>query len=133
MQKLHAEIKRRKPNMQISMSPSALPFAKTEYLQDWPTWVKNGWVDMVVPQLYRYDAAAYKAELVKAIGQIPPDKQKIFYPGVLLAVGKNYVASVDLLQRMVNENRQLGLQGEVYFYNEGIVDSRSFFDKVYKK
>jgi uncharacterized lipoprotein YddW (UPF0748 family) len=133
MKRIYTEAKKRKPNIQISMSPSAYPFALTEYLQDWPTWVKNGWVDMIAPQCYRYDIAAYSATLKQQLSYMPADKKNIFYPGVLLSVGKTYVAPSDLLQKMVSENRLNGVGGEVFFYNDGVLKSRSFFDYVYKK
>jgi uncharacterized lipoprotein YddW (UPF0748 family) len=133
MKRIYTEVKAKKPNMRISMSPSPYPFGLTEYLQDWPTWVKNGWVDMVVPQIYRYDEAAYRATLAQQLGYLPADKKDIFFPGVLLAVGKTYTASSDLLQKMVSANREKSITGEVYFYNEGVLRVRSFFDTIYKK
>jgi uncharacterized lipoprotein YddW (UPF0748 family) len=38
---------------------------KEQYLQDWPTWVNNDWVDEVCPQIYRYDIEKYQNELSK--------------------------------------------------------------------
>jgi uncharacterized lipoprotein YddW (UPF0748 family) len=131
--RIYTEVKAKKPNMLISMSPSPYPFGLTEYLQDWPAWVKNGWCDMVVPQCYRYDEAAYIATLNQQLSYLPADKKDIFYPGVLLAVGKGYTASSDLLARMVNANRSKSITGEVYFYNDGVTRVRSFFDYIYKK
>jgi uncharacterized lipoprotein YddW (UPF0748 family) len=131
--RIYTEVKAKKPNMLISMSPSPYPFGLTEYLQDWPAWVKNGWCDMVVPQCYRYDEAAYTATLNQQLSYLPADKKDIFFPGVLLAVGKTYTASSDLLARMVNANRSKSITGEVYFYNDGVTRVRSFFDYIYKK
>jgi uncharacterized lipoprotein YddW (UPF0748 family) len=133
MKRIYTSVKAKKPNMLVSMSPSPYPFGLTEYLQDWPAWVKNGWVDMVVPQCYRYDEAAYIATLAQQIGYLPADKKDIFFPGVLLAVGKTYTAPSDLLAKMVSANRSKGITGEVYFYNDGVTRVRSFFDYVYKK
>jgi uncharacterized lipoprotein YddW (UPF0748 family) len=131
--RIYTEVKAKKPNMLISMSPSPYPFGLTEYLQDWPAWVKNGWVDMVVPQCYRYDEAAYTATLAQQLTYLPADKKNIFFPGVLLAVGKTYTAPSDLLGKMVSANRAKGITGEVYFYNDGVTRARSFFDYIYKK
>ena len=46
-------------NVRIHMAPSSYPWAKYEYLQDWPTWVNSGWVEAVLPQIYRYNANDY--------------------------------------------------------------------------
>lgn len=132
-QRIYTEVKRKKPNMLVSMSPSPYPFGLTEYLQDWPAWVKNGYCDMVVPQCYRYDAAAYKATLAQQLGYCPADKKSLFYPGILAATGSTYTASSTLLSQMVSDNRSLGLTGEVYFFNEAANRTRSFFDYIYKK
>ena len=133
MKRIYTEVKAAKPNMKISMSPSPYPFGYTEYLQDWPTWLKNGWVDMVVPQCYRYDEPAYKATLLQQLTYVPADKKDLFFPGVLLAVGKGYTASSTLLSQMVTDNRAQGITGEVYFYNDGVTRVSSFFDYIYKK
>ena len=133
MKRIYTEVKAAKPNMKISMSPSPYPFGYTEYLQDWPTWLKNGWVDMVVPQCYRYDEPAYKATLIQQLGYVPADKKDLFFPGVLLAVGKSYTASSTLLSQMITTNRAQGVTGEVYFYNDGVTRVQSFFDYIYKK
>jgi len=29
----------------VAMAPSVYPWSKNEYLQDWPTWLSNGWAD----------------------------------------------------------------------------------------
>ena len=49
--------------MLIHMAPSSYPWAKYEYLQDWPTWVNSGWVDAILPQIYRYDPNLYQQTL----------------------------------------------------------------------
>jgi uncharacterized lipoprotein YddW (UPF0748 family) len=111
------------------MAPSIYPFAKTEYLQDWPTWVQNGWVDLVAPQIYRYDITAYRNELAKIVNQqIPANKLSTLAPGVLLKVG-TYRPTEVFLQEMINENRSRNLNGEVFFFYEGLNEQTSFFQK----
>ncbi|MFW5725396.1 MAG: glycoside hydrolase family 10 protein, partial [Bacteroidota bacterium] len=63
MKRIHTEVKAADPDCIISMSPSIFPWAKEEYLQDWPTWVNSGYVDMIVPQVYRRDIEAYSRTL----------------------------------------------------------------------
>jgi uncharacterized lipoprotein YddW (UPF0748 family) len=129
MKRINTELKQLKPTIKISMAPSIFPFAKTEYLQDWPTWVANGWVDMVCPQVYRYDIAAYRAELDKIVSQqVATDKRDIIAPGVLLKVG-TYTPTPTFLQQMIDENRKKGLKGEVFFFYEGLKEHPDFFSK----
>jgi uncharacterized lipoprotein YddW (UPF0748 family) len=127
--RIYTELKRIRPTIQISMAPSIYPFAKTEYLQDWPTWVQNGWVDLVAPQIYRYDITAYRNELAKIVNQqIPANKLSTLAPGVLLKVG-TYRPTEVFLQEMINENRSRNLNGEVFFFYEGLNEQTSFFQK----
>ena len=134
MEKMYKETKKRKPNMQVIMSPSIFPFSRDEYLQDWITWVKNGWVDAVSPQIYRYNIEQYAAELNKiTTQQLTREQVKLVYPGVLFSLGKTYQIAPDLLEKMVNENRRQGIIGEVFFYNEGVVQQKAMFEKFYLK
>lgn len=127
--RLYTELKALRSGLKIAMAPSIYPFAKTEYLQDWPAWVQNGWVDIISPQIYRYDIAAYRNELTKIVNQqLPAGSQVLFAPGVLLKVG-SYKPSEAFLQEMIQENRLKNIQSEIFFFYEGLNEQSSFFQK----
>ncbi len=129
MQRLHTELKTVRPDVQISVSPSIYPWSKEQYLQDWVTWVENGWVDMVCPQIYRYDLEKYRLELDKIVNeQVSEEYHDILFPGILARVG-DYYASDTLLRTFVDENRQLGIEGEVFFYYEALKRYPEFYKK----
>ena len=130
--RLYTEIKAIRPSIKVAMSPSVYPFSKTEYLQDWPTWVKEGWVDLISPQLYRYDLSGYSNELAKLFTQIPPDKQNLIAPGVLLKLG-TYKPTDSFLQLMIDENRLRKVNGEIFFFYEGLNENTAFFQKYSRK
>jgi uncharacterized lipoprotein YddW (UPF0748 family) len=130
--RLYFDLKKVNPKIQISMSPSIFPWSKEQYLQDWVTWVREGWVDMVCPQIYRYDIAKYQKEIQLLVNQqIPKEKLPILSPGVLLKVGK-YTPSPAFLQQMIDENRKNNIQGETFFFYEGIKLHEAFFGKYNK-
>ena len=52
-EKISTAVKAENPEAIVSLSPNPPAFSYREYLQDWPTWVKNGWVDEVIVQVYR--------------------------------------------------------------------------------
>lgn len=132
MGRVHQAVKGLDPDCQISVSPSIYPWSKEQYLQDWPTWVQEGWVDMVCPQVYRYDIEKYRREMQKIVEeQLSPSQLTKVFPGILLKVG-DYVASDTLLQQMVQENRKLGIQGEVFFFYEGLKRRPGFFNQLYE-
>ena len=130
--RLYFDLKKVNPKIQVSMSPSIFPWSKEQYLQDWVTWVREGWVDMVCPQLYRYDIAKYQKEIQLLVNQqIPKDKLHILSPGVLLKVG-TYTPSNEFLQQMIDENRKNNIKGETFFFYEGIKLHSEFFKEKYK-
>lgn len=130
MKRLHDKVKAAKPGVLVTMAPSIFPWSKEEYLQDWPTWVKNGWVDYIIPQVYRYNIKAYSETLESNIGYMPEDKRWMFCPGILLQVD-NHTPQGEFLQQMIDENRKLGFTGEVFFFFEGLKKHPDFF-KTYK-
>jgi len=132
LQRLHTTVKTVKPQMQVSMSPSPYPWGLNEYLQDWPRWVKNGWVDSVSPQIYRYNLEGYQTELRKiSRAQLCPEHLSKVFPGLLLGLGKEYLAAPELMRAMVEENRREGIAGEVYFYSEGVQPRKALFEQLY--
>lgn len=133
MQRLHHELKAAKPQLQISMSPSPFPWGYDEYLQDWPTWLKNGWVDSISPQLYRYNIEGYRTELHKITReQVCPQQLDRVFPGLLLALGREYLASPELLRQMIEANRAEGIAGEIFFHSEGLNKRRSTLVPLYR-
>ncbi|MBV6646637.1 MAG: family 10 glycosylhydrolase [Cyclobacteriaceae bacterium] len=130
-QKLYQEVKMLDANCIVSVSPSIYPWSQENYLQDWPTWIRQGYADMVCPQLYRYDIEAYK-KLLKEITtwQLASDDLQKFYPGVLLQVD-DYNPSPEMLRDMITQNRAYGVPGEVFFFYEGIKKFKPLFKEMY--
>lgn len=132
MRDIYSSVKKLKPNVIVSMAPSIFPWSKEEYLQDWVSWVKDGLVDLVIPQVYRYSLKEYSQALIEILDtQLPKDKFSTFYPGVLLKVGK-YYPSANFLKAMIAENRKYNINGEVFFFFEGIKKFKSMFKQQYK-
>jgi uncharacterized lipoprotein YddW (UPF0748 family) len=129
MKRIYTEVKAAKPSMKVVMSPSIYPFSLNEYLQDWPTWVDSSWTDGIIPQVYRYDIAAYKTTMQQ---QKPYFKNKLelYTPGVLLKSG-TYLPDDTFLSAMIQANRAEGLKGEVFFFYEGVKDKGNFFNLQY--
>jgi len=133
MKRIYSSIKKVNPEMIVSMAPSIYPWSEEEYLQDWPTWVNRGWVELILPQLYRYDIASYRKELKLVFDeQVRKDELNRFYPGVLLKVG-DYYPNKNFLKQMIEANRELGINGEVFFFYEGIKRYKDLFIELYKQ
>lgn len=119
LKQLYKDVKAVKPECIVSMAPSVFPWSKEEYLQDWPAWINHGYVDMLCPQVYRKDSLSYKNTLEKTLSYIIPEKRHLFFPGILIQVNDQR-PSKDLFNYMLKTNRELGLNGEVYFFYEGL-------------
>ena len=129
MKKINKELKAIKPKLIVSMAPSIYPFSLNEYLQDWPTWLDSGWVDLILPQVYRYDINAYTATLSQQKVYLK-NNTSICYPGVLLKSG-TYSPDDLFLTQMLQQNRSQGFKGECFFFYEGLKDKLSFFQNQY--
>lgn len=129
-ERIYTTIKSINPEIVVTMAPSIFPWSKEEYLQDWPTWVKNGWVDAIIPQVYRYDIKAYIQTLDANLKFMPKANKTPFIPGILLKVD-DYVPSERFLKQMIEVNRQRGLNGEVFFFYEGLKHHDNFFNTLY--
>jgi uncharacterized lipoprotein YddW (UPF0748 family) len=128
---LYAEVKKIKPMVLVAHAPSIYPWSKEHYLQDWPTWLKEGYTDVVMPQVYRYNADAYKRTLAELVQQAGPDRLRKVFPGVLTSLADGYLIKEQLLQQCIQYNREAGIKGEAFFYFEGLRRSPEFYRKVY--
>lgn len=127
--KLYREVKRVNESVTVSMAPSIYPWSKYEYLQDWPTWVNEGYLDHIAPQVYRYTVEAYQKTLKEnVLKYIAPNKREILTPGVLLNIS-GYEPSDSLIDRFIQINRENGLEGEVFFYYEGLKQHPKLFNR----
>ena len=116
--KLYDTVKGIRRNCKVSWSPSIYPWSLENYLQDWPKWLKGGYADNVLPQLYRYDIKAYEKILRELSEQVPKKSRKKVFPGMLTSLGNGYRVKEDMLKEMIRLNRQYGFKGECFFYYE---------------
>jgi len=128
--RLYQEIIAINPNLIISMSPSVYPWGFQEYLQDSQTWIDQGLVDLIHPQLYRQDFQGYKLLLDRLISQQFTALQlPALVPGVLIKAG-SYRMSPEQMLRTIQYNRDRGIQGEVFFFYEGLREDNDALAKA---
>lgn len=134
MQRMHRELKAAAPEKIVSVAPSIYPWSKRNYLQDWPTWLKNGWVDEVCPQVYRDNLESYRGELKKIADMqvtTPADLQRV-YPGILIQTASHHFNGPENVRAMVQANRDAGMQGEVFFYDAALRKYPELFVELYE-
>ena len=127
---LYREVKAVNPNLLVAIAPNIHDWAFREYLQDSPTWLKRGIVDMIQPQIYRRDFRSYQAIADKLANQHFTDVTlPKLAPGILMKLG-SYCISSEYLVQAIEYNRQLGIQGEVFFFYEGLRENNNTLAKV---
>lgn len=114
-----------KKDIIVSYAPNPYPWSKENLMQDWPTWVKNGYCDLLAVQCYRYNAEAYKNTVTEALSYVKKSNPKQhFAPGIILMEGGEIKMNIDLLNEQIKINRNLGINSEIFFYNEALNDAK---------
>ncbi len=131
--RLYQEVIAIKPNLVISIAPNTYPWGLQEYLQDTQAWIDQGLVDLIHPQLYRRDFESYQQYIDQLVTQqFTPLQLPFLVPGILLKVG-SYRISPDLLLQQIQYNRDRGIQGEVFFFYEGLREDNDALGKVLRE
>jgi uncharacterized lipoprotein YddW (UPF0748 family) len=129
---LYQEVKAVNPDLLVSMAPNIYDWGFREYLQDTPTWLNRGIVDMIHPQIYRRDFLSYKCVINKLVNeQFTNTMLPKLAPGILIKLG-NYRISPNYLLQIIEYHRQLGIAGEVCFFYEGLRENNNRLAKVLK-
>lgn len=125
---LNREAKAINPEILISVASHPFNFGFQEYLQDAKTWLQRDLVDMLHPQWYRRSLKEYQT-LAAESQEFTPEQRLKISPGVLMKVG-NFRISPKLLWEFIQYNRMIGIQGEVFFFYEGLRDESDTLAKV---
>lgn len=133
IKELYGAIKKVKPGYIVSWAPSIYPWSKEQYLQDWPAWLREGYADEILPQLYRYDLLAYEKILKELESQLTPAEKRKVFPGILISLGDGYLAKQSMLESMIRLNRKYGFNGECTFYYEGLKTLKPYEVQTRKK
>ena len=129
---LYADVKKIKKHCVVSWAPSIYPWSKEQYLQDWPAWLKDGYADEILPQLYRYNITAYEKILKELDEQVPAGLKHKVFPGILTSLGDGYRVSQEMLEQMIVLNRKYGFKGESTFYFEGTRSLKPYYQSASK-
>ncbi|MFN6565068.1 MAG: glycoside hydrolase family 10 protein [Nostoc sp. ChiSLP01] len=127
---LYQQVKAVNPNLLVAAAPNIYDWAFVEYLQDSPAWLNRGIVDIINPQIYRRDFSSYQAIADTLVTQQFADTNlSKLAPGILMKLG-NYCISPEYLVQAIEYNRQVGIQGEVFFFYEGLRENNHALAKV---
>jgi uncharacterized lipoprotein YddW (UPF0748 family) len=131
MKRLYTAVKAVKSTVEVVSTPGVYTWCKVNYLQDWPTWLSKGYVDKVIPQLYRYNISDYKSLLTQQIGYVSAANKSKFYPALLIQNG-SYNPTLDFLKQMIEADRSNSITSECFWFYEGLPKFDAYF-QTYKK
>jgi uncharacterized lipoprotein YddW (UPF0748 family) len=125
---IFAAVKTNKPNCLISLSPNSKDFAYTNYLQNWSQWVRLGFVNEVVVQVYRYQLKDFLREIDQ------PDLKEVrrkMPVGIGILTGLR-VRNVDIKQiaSQVKATRDRKFHGFSFFFYESLGDRDAAFQTM---
>jgi len=103
--------------MMITNAPITYPYGLEMFAQDYPTWLVEGAVDYVSPQIYRADLATFVRELDNNLRFLKDSSRLV--PGIDITNSK----SAEMLIRMIEATRERGLAGVVIWYYTGLVST----------
>ncbi len=116
MGEVFTTVKAYRPRAVMSVSPNPHAFAYEYYLQDWDKWVKRGYVEEVIIQLYRTDLGRFVWEM----GQDAAEFSRSHIPtavGVLSGLRGRSVSMAQIAQQ-VEAVRDRNYAGVSFFFYE---------------
>jgi len=117
---MYDSVKAADPSCVVACSPNPYPWAFDNLMQDWPTWLEQGTVELLSVQSYRSTVPAYKATIDEALdyfGSHGDGDLSRFAPG-LIVYGSGGLADPGVLAGQIRANRAKGIPGEAFFYEE---------------
>ena len=116
---LNADLKARRRNIVFSIAPNPYDFAYEGQLQDWLTWVRQGWVDELIVQIYRNNLGDFRHPLHAP--SIREAQQKIPTAAGILTGLRNIPVPISFIESKVKAARASGL-GMTFFFYESLWD-----------
>jgi uncharacterized lipoprotein YddW (UPF0748 family) len=117
MQRLHDQIKAKKPGAIISVSPNYYDFAYKMQLQDWLGWVDKGIADEIVVQIYRPDLDSFLPQLARP--ELSRSRQRVPVGIGIMSGQRTRPVPMARIEAQVQAARQRGL-GVAFFYFESL-------------
>ncbi|MGD1853543.1 MAG: glycoside hydrolase family 10 protein [Leptolyngbyaceae cyanobacterium] len=111
---LNADLKARRRDLIFSVAPNPYDFAYKGQLQDWLTWVRQGWVDELIVQIYRNNLGDFRKQLYTS--SIRETQQKIPTAAGILTGLRNAPVPIRFIESKVRAARSSGLGMSFFFY-----------------
>ena len=122
LKQIYIAVKSRKEDCIISISPNPLAFSIKNYLSDWQSWQREGLVEELVLQVYRYLLINFEQEVDKI--EVKDMRERI--PTVIgIVTGlkpANKRITVEAIAAQVQATRQRNFAGFSFFFQGSLFD-----------
>jgi uncharacterized lipoprotein YddW (UPF0748 family) len=118
MAKIFRTVKARNSNAVISLSPNPADFAYNNYLQDWVSWERRGYLGELVLQVYRSDRRQFLGELNRP--EVLRAKKHIPVSIGILSGLKNRHTPMPWINQQVSWVRDRKFAGVSFFFFESL-------------
>lgn len=109
------------PGIQLSAAVFSYPdLARKQVFQDWPRWVKEGWLDFVCPMTYTEDAESFAGATQAQAAIVGADKLR---PGIQVVHDQGRALALESLVDQLKAAERIGAPGATLFeWREGLLD-----------
>ncbi|MFA5859139.1 MAG: family 10 glycosylhydrolase [Elusimicrobiota bacterium] len=106
----YTELKKVNKNMKFSVAVFHSPKTSIRIMQDWPAWVKEGWMDFITPMSYTATPATFETYVNDCIAAVQ-GKMPLY-----IGIGAYYKGMTpELLAGQIDYVRKQNLPGMIYF------------------
>lgn len=112
---LRQRVRRVSDRLLVSNAPIVYPYSYTNFAQEYPAWIAQGALDLVMPQIYRRDSLQFEAELNRQMAVVT--SLDGFVPGI-----DSTNPTVEELVRMIEVVRSRQLPGVAIWYYRSLLN-----------
>ncbi|MEO1147521.1 MAG: glycoside hydrolase family 10 protein [Cyanobacteria bacterium J06638_22] len=116
MERVFETVKQAKPRAIVSLSPNARNFSYNNFLQDWSTWERAGYVEELIVQVYRNNLDSFQRELNQP--DLQAAREHIPVSIGILAGLRQQLNDERLIQQKVEVVRDRQFAGVSFFFYE---------------
>lgn len=120
-QQFYTELKKRRPNLIVSISPAIYPWSLDNYACDWRAWSHAGLMDEYVPQVYRDTFERVKQDWPAQIKAVGRERQDDLVAG-LRVVGDGADTIWPDLRKKMELVRRSKAGGHCHWFSRGVLE-----------
>lgn len=125
--RIHKSLQQVNPGIKLSAAVKPNPeHARTRYFQDWPTWLKNGSIDFVIPMNYAVSDTDFKRSMTRMRSEDLPLDQ--IFMGIATYNQNSFTSS-----SKIEHARKAGFKNLIIFSYDTYEKDPRYFDQIHRK